>query len=102
MLQVSYVHKIKDYSMHTHLTLSEQVHRMGLGDHICLIYKNLDEQMAVLIPYMLQGLERNEFCAYIVDDHSLEEVKAALVKGGIDVRKEEERGALAFATKREA
>lgn len=88
--------------MQTTLTLSEQISQMGLGDHICLIYRNFEEQMNAVIPYIKQGLENNEACAYIVDDRTLEEIKRAMKIAGIDTDKEEERGALTFATKREA
>ncbi len=85
-----------------HLELSEQINQMGLGDHICLIYRNMDDQMKALIPYMHQGLERNECCVYIVDDHTVEETRAGLKQGGIDVDLHEANGALTFATKRNA
>lgn len=88
--------------MQFNLTLNDQIQEMKLGDHICLIYKDEEEQMEAIIPYLKQGLERNEACVYIVDDRTLAEVKAALMKGGIDVENEVARGSLVFSTKREA
>lgn len=82
--------------------LTQQLARAGLGDHLCLIYENAEEQMAAVVPYMRQGLERNELCIYIADDRTLDEVRAALECGGIDVDAELASGRLAFATKREA
>ena len=87
--------------MQFNLNLSQQLDKLVLGDHICLIYKDEIEQMSAVIPYLKLGLARNEFCAYIVDDRTVEEVKSFLAIGGIDVEAEISRGALSFASKRE-
>jgi PAS domain S-box-containing protein len=84
------------------LTLTEQLEEMHLGDHLCLVYESWQEQMAAFVPYLKQGLERNEACIYMVDDRTVGEVRAALIQGGIDVESEEKRGALTFATKRQS
>lgn len=87
--------------MQPYLNFSQQIGQMALGDHVCLIYNNEAEQMEAILPYIKQGLANNEYCEYIVDEHSMISVKAALTKGGIDVEKEVARGALGFSTKHE-
>ncbi len=82
--------------------LAEQIDKTGLGDHLCLIYETAEEQLAAVVPYIQLGLERNEYCAYIVDDRTLEEVQGALISAGIDVKSAIARGQLSFLTKREA
>lgn len=82
--------------------LKKQLAKTGLGDHLCLIYETPDEQLAAVVPFIQQGLERNEFCTYIVDDRTLDEVKGALQAGGVDVDRAVDDGQLVFATKREA
>lgn len=82
--------------------LDGQLSKMGLGDHLCLIYESHDEQMAAVVPYIKQGLERNEFCVYILDDRTIQDVTSALEEGGVNVESAVSRGQLLFATKRDA
>lgn len=84
------------------MTMSEQLERMGHGDHVCLIYENKQEQMSAVIPYVKQGLERGEACVYIVDELSVDEVKQAFRDAGVDAEREERSGSLIFMTKRES
>ncbi len=81
--------------------LERQLTALAPGDHICLIYQSRDEQFAVMIPYLRDGLAQGQQCLYIADERSVEEVEEALRAAGVDVDAEEERGALRIATKRE-
>jgi PAS domain S-box-containing protein len=54
-------------------------------DHFALIYEDRAEQMATVVPFVRQGIERGERCMYIVDDDSRDELVAALRDGGVDV-----------------
>lgn len=67
-----------------------------------MVYENTAEQMAAAVPFVQQGLERNEQCVYIADDHSIQEVNRLLRKNGIDVDKHSSSGALGLVTKRDA
>lgn len=71
------------------------------GDHLCLIYETPEEQFAAAIPFMRDGLAREEQCLYIADERTVDEVRGALRAAGVDVEAEEERGALRIATKRQ-
>ncbi|HYO52195.1 MEDS domain-containing protein [Archangium sp.] len=75
---------------------------MGHGDHLCLVYENAEQQWDAVIPYVAEGLARNEACLYVVDDHDLDEVRQAFVVHGVDVDAHVRSGQLTFSTKREA
>ncbi|WP_309888261.1 MEDS domain-containing protein [Archangium sp.] len=84
------------------MELQRELQRMGHGDHLCLVYERPEEQWEAVIPFMAEGLARNEQCLYVVDDRELDEVRQAFIAGGVDVEAHERSGQLLFATKREA
>ncbi|MDS0474903.1 MEDS domain-containing protein [Natrinema sp. 1APR25-10V2] len=55
------------------------------NDHFALIYESQEEQFATAIPFLRQGLERNERCLYITYENSREEILEAMRDYGIDV-----------------
>ncbi len=57
--------------------------------------------MAALIPFIREGLKRDEQFIYIADDQTLEELTARLESGGIDVAKETECGRLKLCGRKE-
>src|SRR5678815_1685164 len=64
------------------------------GVHVCHLFRTSGEQKEVLLPFCRDAVESNEFCsltaaAGIIDDWHVE-----LQAYGIDVHKEQERGAL--------
>lgn len=71
------------------------------GDHICTIYTSAEEQLAAAIEYVKAGLQRGERCLYVCGEHTPEQFHAALETAGVDVKKEEKRGALVLITKHE-
>ncbi|ADB60933.1 histidine kinase [Haloterrigena turkmenica DSM 5511] len=71
------------------------------NEHLAVIYENRDEQLAAVVPFMRQGLERGERCMYVVNEHAEAEMIAAMEDGGIDVDAAMETGALTFHTVRE-
>jgi len=82
--------------------LTQQILNLKDGDHLCLIYdKYPAEQMPAVLPFIKEGLARQERCIYIADDQTTEEVVQALEAGGIDVEHELDRGALRLWTRRE-
>ena len=81
--------------------MKEKLHSLRLGDHACLIYKNLDDQLAAVIPYLTIGLERNEQCVFLADPLALEHAKERLTKEGVNVDHEISRGALVLMKDRE-
>lgn len=76
--------------------------KIGLHDHLCLIYETQEEQFAAAIPFMQIGLERGEKCLYIADDNTADAVLEAMRAQGIDVDAAVTSGALAVVSKREA
>ena len=72
------------------------------GDHVCALYSTAEEQLNVAVDYIHGGLERGERCLYICGEHSVPEFREALKRSGIDVEREEARGALILNTKHEA
>lgn len=75
---------------------------MGHGDHLCLVYENAEEQWSAVVPYIADGLARNEACLYVIDDRGLEDVRQAFSSRGVEVEAYERSGQLTFVTKREA
>jgi CheY-like chemotaxis protein len=82
--------------------LTRRLSALGHGDHACLIYRTEREQLETVAPFIKEGLDRNEQCAYIVHEHTFGEMADLLASAGIDVRREQARGALIFNTSREA
>ncbi|HEU68773.1 MAG TPA: hypothetical protein ENN53_06145 [Candidatus Acetothermia bacterium] len=72
------------------------------GDHLCLIYRDDDEQRAVLSDYLRRGLEAGERVVYIVDASSARPIREHLRKAEVAPREAERRGQLGFLTSDEA
>ncbi len=80
----------------------EAIRRLGVHDHLCLIYDTQEEQFGALVPFVRSGLERGERCVYVADQNTADEVLDALDSAGLDVAAATDRGALSVVTKREA
>lgn len=78
--------------------LQREFRKLKPGDHICLIYENPAEQMAVAVPFIMDGLDRGDRCLYIAGDRTVDEVVHALEAAGVDVVQERQRGALRLLT----
>ena len=48
------------------------------GSHVCQFYNTKEDQLEMLVPYFKQGLEKNEACAWLVGDLTIEEARNAL------------------------
>ncbi|MCG3217309.1 MAG: MEDS domain-containing protein, partial [Candidatus Heimdallarchaeota archaeon] len=62
------------------LEIREELRELKLGEHLSLIYENKEDQLNVIIPLMLMGLERNEKCIYIFDENTEKELIIAFNK----------------------
>ncbi|HVL49525.1 MAG TPA: MEDS domain-containing protein [Candidatus Thermoplasmatota archaeon] len=71
-------------------------------DHLCLVYASTEDQLAAVVPYVKDGLEKGERCIYVADDRTVSEIDAALVRAGIDVAAAERSGSLVMASKTDA
>src|SRR6202035_205138 len=81
------------------VNLEQELAKLKHGDHICSIYENGAEQLAVAVRFIIDGFARGERCVYITDDRTIEEVVQALAAAGVDVAQERQRGALRLLTK---
>ena len=85
-----------------HSDLTEQILNLKDGSHLCLFYeKDPAEQMPALVPYIQDGLRRDEQFIYIADDQTVDDLIARLEQNGINVGRESSRGALNLWTRRE-
>lgn len=69
------------------------------GDHVCTLFTTPEEQLQAAVEYIRGGLGRGERCLYVCCERELNEFRAALKQAGIDVEREEARGALVLLTK---
>jgi PAS domain S-box-containing protein len=81
--------------------LAEVVSKLGLHEHLCVIYDTQEEQFAAALPYLKTGLERGEKCLYILGENTAAAVLGALGKSGTDVDRYLRDGALTIAHKEE-
>ncbi len=81
--------------------LEQELAKLKLGTHICLIYETSAEQIAAVVPFLKEGLARHERCLYVADDGTVEAIASALVAAGVDVGHERKRDALWMLTKQD-
>ncbi|MEA3212738.1 MAG: hypothetical protein QOE70_5795 [Chthoniobacter sp.] len=75
--------------------------RIGLREHLALIYESKEEQFAAAIPAIRIGIERGEKCVYVADDNTSDDVVDALREEGIDVDAAIKSGSLTVATRQD-
>ena len=78
--------------------LEKQLANLNPGEHLCPIYESVAERLAVVVPFIEQGLARRVRCLFISDARVAEDVIPALYAAGIDVAHERDSGALRFLT----
>ncbi len=76
----------------------DQLQKVSYGAHICNIYHDHQEQSAVIVSFLAQGIERNERCLYIADQQAQQNVSAGLRERGVDVGSCRARQQLLFPT----
>jgi len=82
--------------------LTEQILELQRGDHLCLFYeKDPAEQMPALLPFIQDGLAKDEQFIYVADDQTVDELTERLQQSGVNVDSETRRGALKLWTRRE-
>jgi HD-GYP domain-containing protein (c-di-GMP phosphodiesterase class II) len=80
----------------------DAISRLGAGDHLCCIYRDRSEQMPIVVPYLLRGLQNNEKCLYILDESTRQDVVHAFGEAGVDLEAYVASGQCALLTKEEA
>ena len=71
------------------------------GDHVCSLFLAPEDQLRTAVEYIKGGFARRERCLYVCCEHPVDQFRDALRAGGIDVDREERRGALVIVTKQE-
>lgn len=82
--------------------LEGELHRLQSGQHLCLLYESPVALRATILPYIRDGLARNERCLFIADAENAASAARILVDAGIDVEGAMARGQLRVLTSREA
>ena len=82
--------------------VSKVIDKLGVHDHLCMIYETREEQLAAALPFIRNGLERGEKCIYIADDNTAESIVDGMEAGGIDVQSELRAGRLSLLSKQDA
>ena len=78
--------------------VSAAIEQIGPADHVCTLYEQRDEEVAIAVSYIRTGLDRGELCVCVVDDGG-ESILNALASAGVDVDAEMRKGRLVFFEK---
>jgi hypothetical protein len=68
------------------------------GVHVCHLFEDINEQKAVVLPFLFEGLSQGESCLYITGRQSVDDWYLELQAHGIDVQRERQRNALEVIT----
>ena len=74
------------------------IEQLGPADHVCTLYDQRDEEVAIAVSYVRAGLERSELCVCVVDDGG-KNILDALGSEGIDTDAEMRKGRLVIFEK---
>jgi hypothetical protein len=78
--------------------LSEKQFRLDRGAHVCHLFEDTNEQKAVVLPFLLEGLRQGDACLYITGRQPVDDWYFELQAFGVDVQRERERNALEVIT----
>ena len=82
--------------------LATQMLNLCGGDHLCLFYeRDPGEQMPALVPFIHDGLCKDEQFIYIADDQTVDDLANRLEQAGINVSQQGQRGRLKLWTRQE-
>lgn len=71
------------------------------GDHICLFYRTIEEQLSTAAPFVQLGLLRGERCLCVLPEKKKDRLFSWLDASGVDPQNELSRGALLVLTPEE-
>jgi signal transduction histidine kinase len=74
------------------------IEQLGPADHVCTLYDQRDEELAIAVSYIRAGLDRGELCVCVVDDGGAS-ILAALASEGVDIDAEMRKGRLTIFEK---
>jgi len=81
--------------------LENAINKLGVHNHLCLIYESREEQFAAIMPFIRMGLERGEKCFYVADDNTAAVVIDEMKTAGLEVGEALSSGRLVIASKKE-
>lgn len=76
--------------------------QLGLGDHVAFFFKDNAERLALVIPYMIRGLQNHERCVYIAHENTLTRIQSEFKDAGVDLDASSASGALSIVTTHDA
>lgn len=82
------------------VTLGDEIVHLHDGEHVCFLHDG-EPADPLLVPFVRQGLERQEQCIFIGDDSAIERVTTLLQENGIEIEAERARSALKLWTGKE-
>src|SRR4030095_5525062 len=65
--------------------VSDRLKSLTQGQHLCLFYERIEEQIAVTVEYLALGLRRGEHCLFVSDERNLAEIRQQMAWANIDV-----------------
>lgn len=74
------------------------IEQLGPADHVCTLYDQRDEEVAIAVSYIRAGLDRGELCVCVVDDGG-ESILDALAAEGVDIDAQMRKGRLVIFEK---
>ncbi|MDX6405514.1 MAG: hypothetical protein QOH70_2969 [Blastocatellia bacterium] len=74
------------------------IEQIGPADHVCTLYHQREEEVAIAVSYIRAGLDRGELCLCVVDDGG-ESILEALASAGVDIDAQMRKGRLVFFEK---
>src|ERR1700680_5331376 len=74
------------------------IEQLGPADHVCTLYDQRDQEVAIAVSYVRAGLERSDLCVCVVDDGG-KNILDALASEGIDTDAEMRKGRLVIFEK---
>lgn len=82
--------------------IKRELELLGLHDHVCFLYKDLQEQMKVVLPFVEIGLDRKEKCIYFVDERTADNMVGILDLGAIETASYLASGRLVIVEKQQS
>ena len=83
-------------------SVEEQVAGFRPGDHLCCIYRNRDDQMAIVIPFIASGLKNNERCMFFTDESMADDIIGWFKHADFDIGRYMDSGQFVILSKHDA
>ena len=74
--------------------VTQFVRQLRPKDHVIMVYESTEVKHHVLFNYIKEGLEKGEVAIYVASDEDPSSIKEAMKQFGIDVERNEKKGAL--------